>query len=170
MWSKRRRILASAFHFRILTHSLTVFREQCGTLRETLVNNIASGDGAVDLSYTMSNFTLNTICESAMGVKLDSVMDVGKYRRSHNDIDWLILEGYLKCWPKIPLIYNWSLYRLRMNKLMKTIHEFTRQVIKKYRQKSALDNEVADIGSVSRLTESMRLNSPNISYHCCGFN
>lgn len=69
-----------------------------------------------------------------------------------------------------PLIYNWSLYRLRMNKLMKTIHEFTRQVIKKYRQKSALDNEVADIGSVSRLTESMRLKSPNISYQCCGFN
>lgn len=155
MWLKRRRILTPAFHFGILHHFLTVFREECGKLRETLDNNIASGDGVVDLSYTMSNFTLKTICESAMGVKLDSVMDVGKYRRNLHDIGWLILERYIKFWLQIPLVYKWSLNRLRMNKLLKPVHDFTRQVIKKHRQKSALDNEVADIGSESHLTESM---------------
>ena len=132
-WFHRRRILTPAFHFGILQQFLAVFREEREKLRQVIEETINTGEGVVDLSVTMSSFTLNTICESSMGVKLDSVSGAKEYRRNIYRIGALILERFLKVWLHVPLVYKWSLNRLRMDEALKPVHEFTQRVINKRR-------------------------------------
>lgn len=144
-WLQRRRILTPAFHFGILQRFLAVFCDEGRKLGRTLALQ-GEDSSIVDLSATMSTFALNTICESSMGVKLDSVTGADKYRRNIYDIGWLVLERFLKPWLHFSSVYNWSLNRRKIIVLLRPVHQFTRQVIKQHRSAigSARDSSGGD--------------------------
>lgn len=86
-----------------------------------------------------SRFTLNTISETSMGVKLDAMPEADEYRRRVYGIGDLLLERFLKPWLHDKKLYNLSTLRLQMDKRLKPVHAFTRSVIKTRRQ-LAVDN------------------------------
>lgn len=136
-WLHRRRILTPAFHFGVLKQFLPVFRGEQEKLRRQL-ERAAEENLEVDLATTMSTFTLNTICETSMGVKLDTVSGAKEYRRNIFEIGEKILERHLKPWLHITAIYNLSWNRFQMDALLKPVHHFTRKVIRLRRESAAV--------------------------------
>lgn len=132
-WLHRRRILTPAFHFDILRQFLPIFREERHKLSHQLLI-AAENNEAVNLAPTMSKFTLNTVCETSMGVKLDSLTEADAYRSNIYNIGEKILERHLKPWLQIPAIYKWSPNRFQMDALLQPVHRFTRNVITAHRQ------------------------------------
>lgn len=132
-WLQRRRILTPAFHFHILQQFLPIFREERHKLCHQL-QIAAENNEAVNLAPTMSKFTLNTVCETSMGVKLDSFTEADAYRRNIYNIGEKILERHLKPWLQVQAIYKWSRNRFQMDALLEPVHRFTRNVIKVHRE------------------------------------
>ncbi|CAF4793903.1 unnamed protein product [Pieris macdunnoughi] len=67
-WQDRRKILTSAFHFNILRKYFLIIEEN----NQKLVNVMEENSGkSVDIVPILSEYTLNSISESAMGVELD---------------------------------------------------------------------------------------------------
>lgn len=68
-WHQRRKILTSAFHFQILEKFVEIMDEQANTF----IQNLRKVDGHnVNVSSMTNLYTLDVICESAMGCKMDA--------------------------------------------------------------------------------------------------
>ena len=72
-WFRRRRLITPSFHFKILEDFLVVMNEQAGVF----VDNLARLDDRdhVDLVKAITLCTLDIICETAMGVRIDAQGD-----------------------------------------------------------------------------------------------
>ncbi|CAF4793954.1 unnamed protein product [Pieris macdunnoughi] len=67
-WQERRKILTSAFHFNILRKYFLIIEENS----QKLVNVMEENSGkSINIVPILSEYTLNSISESAMGVELD---------------------------------------------------------------------------------------------------
>ncbi|XP_055689316.1 probable cytochrome P450 4ac1 [Lutzomyia longipalpis] len=142
-WQQRRRILTPTFHFNILKEFLAVFHEECEKFTELLKTEIVKDDGT-NLPPLTSHLTLNTVCETAMGVKLDSYSGSKEYRNSIQLIGELLLHRFLRPWFYNETIYALSGYRKKLLNHLKPVHSFTRKIIKLRREHFLdvlLDNE-----------------------------
>lgn len=71
-WHQRRKILTSAFHFQILEKFVEIMDEQ----GKTFIENLQKYDGQdIDFLPLVSLYTLDVICESAMGCKINAQND-----------------------------------------------------------------------------------------------
>lgn len=87
-----------------------------------------------NLAPIASRFTLNTISETSMGIKLDAMDEADEYREQVYGLGSLILERFLKPWLHDKNLYQWSILRRKMDEILKPVHAFTRNVINKRRQ------------------------------------
>ncbi|XP_043273337.1 uncharacterized protein [Venturia canescens] len=134
-WRSRRRILTPAFHFNVLQQFVEIFVEQ----GEKMVDFLKSDkENVQDLSKFLTKFTLNTICETAMGTALqDSDITQEGFRNAVYDMGTLIIHRILRPW----LQWNW-MFRLsssgrRQAKALKVLHGFSTKIIedrKKYHE------------------------------------
>lgn len=75
-WHQRRKILTSAFHFQILEKFVEIMDEQ----GKTFVANLGKFHGQeVDVAPMVNLYTLDVICESAMGCKIDAQNQTSDY-------------------------------------------------------------------------------------------
>ncbi|XP_041971590.1 cytochrome P450 4C1-like isoform X1 [Aricia agestis] len=143
-WQKRRKILTSAFHFNIIPKYFATMKDNDKVLIETLKKS----DGQpIDIVTTISEYTLNTICETAMGTKLsEKESELGKsYKEAIYALGRLLVKRYSNVFAYSDFIYFYltSLGR-RQVKYLNVIQDFTKTIIKQ--RKEALNaNEVSDI-------------------------
>uniref|UniRef100_A0A6P4E279 Probable cytochrome P450 4ac2 n=1 Tax=Drosophila rhopaloa TaxID=1041015 RepID=A0A6P4E279_DRORH len=78
-WHSRRKALTPAFHFNVLQSFLTIFKEECNKLTKVLNQSV---DEELELNQVIPQFTLNNVCETALGVKLDDMTEGFRYRQS----------------------------------------------------------------------------------------
>lgn len=126
-WHARRRMLTPAFHFEILKEYLEVFKEESDRLVLSLreVNG-----GEVDIIPIATQFTLNTICESAMGVKLSGLGNDGIiYRKNIYKVGKLLLSRLLKPWLIPDFVYRLLGHRRQLDEVLKPVLEFTKSII-----------------------------------------
>uniref|UniRef100_T1J572 Cytochrome P450 n=1 Tax=Strigamia maritima TaxID=126957 RepID=T1J572_STRMM len=69
-WQTRRKLLTPSFHFRILDGFIPVFNEQYDVLIEILNQNVKKS--SIDIYSFITLCTLDIICESVMGVKVNA--------------------------------------------------------------------------------------------------
>ncbi|XP_016998054.2 uncharacterized protein [Drosophila takahashii] len=129
-WHKRRSMLARTFHFDILTQFQQIFKAESLKFIHQFEDQ---NECIVSLPDRVARFTLNTICETAMGVKLDEMAEKGdRYRESFQRVN----EGFFKRLTN-PLFWDDCLYNLFVaqgcSSVLKVVHEFSSEIIAKRR-------------------------------------
>lgn len=150
-WHTRRRLLTPAFHFNILKEYLEVFREESNRLVSALKQ--ANGK-VVDIIPVATQFTLNTICESAMGVKLSGLGNDGiTYRNNIYRVGTLLLFRLLKPWLRSDFVYSFLGYRKQLDEVLKPVLAFTKSIVTK--RKSDFTNDSVEEAAEEDLNDNI---------------
>ena len=130
-WKNRRKILTPTFHFTILNDFAEVFQEQSELLVKRL-NDLAGSGKELDIQTPIGLVALDIISETAMGVKINAQqsstseyvqavlrMTAHVQRRQRNPL----------LWPNF--LYGITHYGIEYKKDLKTLLDFTNNVIEK---------------------------------------
>ncbi|KXJ78682.1 hypothetical protein RP20_CCG003725, partial [Aedes albopictus] len=137
-WFNKRKIITPAFHFKILEQFIEVFDRQSGILVEKLKPE-ATGK-LVNVYPFVTLCALDVICETAMGTPINAQTDVdSKYVRAVTELSYLLTTRFVKVWQRSDFLFNLSPDRKRQDKVIKVLHEFTTNIIRK-RRKELMDH------------------------------
>lgn len=130
-WHTRRKLITPTFHFSILKEFFEVFKEESERLVDVINSRYANL--AVSLDDIVPRFTLDTICETAMGVKLTTYEDGDNYRYNVNQLQNILVGRSLN-----PCFYNKIVYKLFGDKqtcdnYLDKVHHFSSSIINKRR-------------------------------------
>ncbi|XP_052742428.1 cytochrome P450 4C1-like, partial [Bicyclus anynana] len=130
-WHRRRKILTPAFHFDILKSFLKVFEEQSKSLVEGLRQLNKGGTDVVDVIPFISDYMLYAICETAMGIKLDSDTSETKieYKKAILDIGSIVMQRLTTIYLHNDIIFNLHPLGRRFAKCLDKVHSFADNVI-----------------------------------------
>ncbi|XP_072937009.1 uncharacterized protein [Epargyreus clarus] len=142
-WHQRRKILTNAFHFNVLRQYFVIFEENGQRLVDVL--NKSSGE-AVSVVPVMSEYTLNSLCESAMGTQLDDKIcgTYKTYKEAIHGIVKVIINRFIKLYLYSDIIFNLTSMSKLQAKYLSVMHNFTDSVIKT-RKEAIENNEVQNI-------------------------
>lgn len=129
-WRVRRKILTPAFHFRILNDFLPIMNQEATKLVEKLNQNKYLAGQTFDISPLIALCTLDTICETAMGVNINCQKNEhSPYVQALYEVGEMALRRVSRPW----LWYDFIFYRTeagkRFIKARDVMHEFTTNVI-----------------------------------------
>ncbi|XP_030081368.1 uncharacterized protein LOC111604142 [Drosophila hydei] len=129
-WHSRRKLLTPTFHFNILGQFNEVFKAEGLKFVQQFEGN---AETSVSLSELIPRFTLNSICETAMGIKLDDMAAKGdRYRENFSMIEKRFIKRASN-----PLYWNNTIYNLfgpsDEKTFLKEIHDFSSEIIAKRR-------------------------------------
>ncbi|XP_022824436.1 cytochrome P450 4C1-like [Spodoptera litura] len=157
-WHKRRKILTPTFHFNILKNFAHVIEEKT----QDLVKMLKDKNGAdVSLMPTISDFTLFTICETAMGTKLDDdkTSATVDYKNAILNIGMQMLARITRFWLHNDFVFNNSSRGKEFNKTLEVARAFADNVImdrkaqrtQNKREETAIADASDGIGTKKRL-------------------
>ncbi|XP_026675536.1 cytochrome P450 4C1-like isoform X1 [Ceratina calcarata] len=132
-WKTRRKLLTPAFHFNMLREFSEVFIQE----GERLIKKLKSEGGPVvkDLKILMSEYTLNIICETAMGTSLaDKGKFQFKYLKAVHDVVETMVYRLLRPWLYIDFVFFLTPVGMLQSRLLKILHGFTKQIIKERKE------------------------------------
>ncbi|XP_065091259.1 cytochrome P450 4C1-like [Ochlerotatus camptorhynchus] len=144
-WFHRRKIITPTFHFKILEGFVEVFNRGVDVLVEKL--KVHDGGGEFDIYDYISLYTLDSICETAMGVQVNAQNDPeNQYVRDVNRMTELILLRIFSLLRTFPTLY-WYLHpnAWEQRHLVRRLHQFTDSVIWNRRQQLVNGNEKRSI-------------------------
>lgn len=133
-WFHRRKIITPTFHFKILEGFVDVFNRGADVLVEKL--KVHDGGDEFDIYDYISLYTLDSICETAMGVQVNAQNDLqNQYVRDVNRMSELILLRIFSLLRIFPTLY-WYLHpnAWEQRRLVRRLHQFTDSVIWNRRQ------------------------------------
>ncbi|XP_061385960.1 cytochrome P450 4C1-like [Danaus plexippus] len=138
-WQHRRKVLTSAFHFDVLKK----YFDSIDGNSQRLVRVLQQTNGqSVDVVPILSEYTLNTICESAMGTALsDESSSEGKmYKTSIYQMGHTLFQRFINIYLHPDFIFNLSFLGRKQKQHLSVIHNFTKNVIKNRRKLLDIDN------------------------------
>lgn len=129
-WHSHRKLLTPAFHFQILENFLQVFNDEAAILTQKLETE--AGKTWVDIVPLISACTLDAICQTAMGVQLNTQSGHGKkYLEDINVMSDVFIYRLSRPWLWFDFLFLYlSPTGWRFRQTVKRIHDFTRKVIK----------------------------------------
>ncbi|XP_052899277.1 probable cytochrome P450 4ac1 [Anopheles moucheti] len=145
-WQQRRRILTPAFHFNILPKFLTIFQEESEKLVRQL-DHQADGRQEIVLQSIVTSFALHTICETAMGVKLDAYNEADEYKQKVYEVGEMLVHRTMSPWLYSDRVYRLLGYDRPLAESLKPIHHFTRSIIRQRRENFQAQAQLVDSSS-----------------------
>ncbi|XP_068991334.1 uncharacterized protein [Neodiprion pinetum] len=127
-WHERRKILTPAFHFNVLQQFVAIFNEQS----EKLVKSLClEGDEVVDdLVHLLHKFTLNSICETAMGATSDLNGQVqNEYRSCVSEMGDIMFYRIVRPWWHLDWMFKFSRKFKEQVRALKVLHGFSTNII-----------------------------------------
>ncbi|XP_011305594.1 cytochrome P450 4C1-like isoform X2 [Fopius arisanus] len=144
-WQTRRKILTPAFHFNILREFVEVFDLE----GHRMVENLRSigGETTVDLVSFAAKYTLNTICETAMGtslVRMEASSDNFQktYRNAVQTLGHILLHRLLRPWLHSDFIFSLTKSGKIHDKCLNIIRGFSKKIIRERQQYHEETNNV----------------------------
>uniref|UniRef100_UPI003B82E0CD cytochrome P450 4C1-like n=1 Tax=Chelonus insularis TaxID=460826 RepID=UPI003B82E0CD len=129
-WRTRRKILTPAFHLNNLQEYTASIIEHTNRLVKSLKAEVKSDGVVKDLSPLMTKFTLDTICESAMGVTVSEQSEQqNNYRKSVHDIGNIFYYRAVRPWLMPDWIFSLTSRGANQAKALKTLHGFSSKII-----------------------------------------
>ncbi|KAL5290414.1 hypothetical protein ACFFRR_010025 [Megaselia abdita] len=132
-WFKRRKIITPAFHFKILEQYIETFENQGKTLVRNLNEMVKLGKPFE--FYNLINFyTLDVICESAMGVQMNSQSNSDiQYVSAVKTISTVLHKRMFDIVYRYDLTYQFTSLAKEEQKALSILHGFTDSIIKSRR-------------------------------------
>ncbi|KAG8226956.1 hypothetical protein J437_LFUL009507 [Ladona fulva] len=128
-WFSHRKLLTPTFHFKILEEFVPMFAERSAALAERLYGDAVSGK-AIDIVPVISQCTLDIICESAMGIKLDRKDEVQRrYIEAIYGFGEVFYYRAIKPWYNVDWMFNFTPLARKHKELIHILHSFTNKVI-----------------------------------------
>ncbi|XP_039307664.1 cytochrome P450 4C1-like [Solenopsis invicta] len=130
-WSHDRKLIRSSFYKQMLNHAI-IQSEKAEILITRLERKIEENPGeAIDICPFMFNCTLDIIWETAMGVDLRAQEPniVTEYTTAVHQISELTMTRFFQPWYWINWLFYLSPKGKQYKSILKTLHEFTKQVI-----------------------------------------
>nr|QST15018.1 CYP4AP5 protein [Diaphanosoma celebensis] len=146
-WKSRRRLLTPAFHFHIMEDFFETFNEHSSVLcRKIDILCAADGRAEINVGQLTGLCTLDIICETAMGCKVNAQMEQSEYVKAVNRMNIIMTRRMLEPWTSYDAVFNLTPIGREFRHCLKVLHNFTDQVIKKRRQEfhAAKDDFHAD--------------------------
>lgn len=141
-WRFRRKILTPAFHFRILNDFLPIMNKEATKLVLKLnqakyvcncTDEANAGIKTIDIVPLIALCTLDTICETAMGVNINCQGDndgrQSQYVKSLNEVGEMALTRVTRPWLWFDKIFKMTETGRRFNRAKDYMHEFSTRVI-----------------------------------------
>lgn len=133
-WRFRRKILTPAFHFKILQDFLPIINQEASKLvrklakpKYTTQNN---HQGGFDITPLITLCTLDTICETAMGVNINCQDDEqSTYVQCLLEVGEMALSRVTRPWLWSDLVFSFTETGKRFTKAKNMMHEFSTKVI-----------------------------------------
>ena len=150
-WKSRRRLLTPAFHFQILDEFSKIMNHQA----EVFVEQVSKKDRDEDIVPYVSAATLDIVCETIMGVKLNSqTTGAGKgYLHSIKAVGELFFRRVQSPAKWIPFLYRMTADGRKNSEYLHHLHEFTLKVIND-RKQELLENP-EELEKIALTEESM---------------
>ena len=134
-WKSRRKILTPAFHFRILEDFLPIVNEQAHVLVAKVARMCSDGRcRSVDVLPLATLCTLDTICETAMGIRVGAQHNESDYVKALHQVSGLIITRLTRPWLWPDWAFYVSKHGRRFRKCLSVMQNFTTKVIKDRRQ------------------------------------
>lgn len=130
-WRFRRKILTPAFHFRILQDFLPIINAEASKLVDKLAQTkyTTIGEG-FDITPLITLCTLDTICETAMGVNINCQDDEqSEYVHSLYQVGELALSRVTRPWLWPDFVFKRTQSGRQFAKANQLMHQFTKRVI-----------------------------------------
>lgn len=130
-WSHRRKIVMPAFNYTMIKQFVAVFEKQSRILLTNVAKFAESGD-QIDFLQLISCFTLDTICETALGVSVGSQSSAkSEYLDAVKSILVIIDKRLKNIFYRNSFIFKRTSHYKREQELIKTLHGFTEGIIQK---------------------------------------
>ncbi|KAJ8732610.1 hypothetical protein PYW07_015209 [Mythimna separata] len=158
IWRRRRKILVPAFSPKIVENFVYVFAEQSQKLVKQLAS--AAGKGTFSIWPYLGSYTLDSVCETAMGVKINAQENPDQpFLNAMSRVLNLVCERIFHLWLQPDWMYKWFPQYKKHQEYISLLHRFTNQVIEKKREelkfekeaKTEVDHEF-DLGSYKKQT------------------
>lgn len=132
-WHFRRKILTPAFHFRILNDFLPIINEEASKLVKKLNQPKyleCHKSLGFDITPLVTLCTLDTICETAMGININCQDDEeSEYVRALYEVAEMALSRVTRPWLWPDLIFKFTKNGRRFNEAKNIMHDFSKRVI-----------------------------------------
>ncbi|KAH8420594.1 hypothetical protein KR009_011945, partial [Drosophila setifemur] len=135
-WHKRRKIITPAFHFKILDQFVDVFEKGS---RDLLINmeqdRLKHGDSGFNLYDWLNLCTMDTICETAMGVSINAQTNAdSEYVQAVKTISMVLHKRMFNIFYRFDLTYMLTPLARAEKKALKVLHDFTEKIIVQRRE------------------------------------
>lgn len=130
-WHSRRKLLTPSFHFSILEKFIKSFRNESLKFVENLSPFVGKD---LALQDHVPKATLNIICETALGVKLNEIDTSDHYRKTINKIEHMEMERAGNIFMYSDFIYKWFGRKKEYVRECDEAHKFTSGIINRRRK------------------------------------
>jgi cytochrome P450 len=132
-WRSRRKLLTPAFHFKIIDEFIPIINRHSFTFVDRLKQTV--GSTIDDICPYVTTCTLDIICETAMGVKINAQRDNNsEYVEAVNTLGESFNRRLFDISGWFDFIFYRTEYGQRFAKSLKVLHQFTRKIIRKRKQ------------------------------------
>ncbi|KAL9923309.1 putative cytochrome P450 4ac1 isoform 1-T7 [Glossina fuscipes fuscipes] len=141
-WHLRRKLLTPAFHFNMLQTFNEIFKEESLKLLEKL-KHLQHKD--INIGDVIDEFSLNNVCETALGVELNDIDGATRYRAAIHNIEPIIRRRLCNSLRYYGFIfYLFGQYKEHEH-YVEITHNFSSKIIKRKRKKFLLKGNSSNI-------------------------
>nr|AAB71161.1 cytochrome P450 [Drosophila melanogaster]AAB71162.1 cytochrome P450 [Drosophila melanogaster]AAB71163.1 cytochrome P450 [Drosophila melanogaster]AAB71164.1 cytochrome P450 [Drosophila melanogaster]AKD43094.1 Cyp4d1-RA [Drosophila melanogaster] len=159
-WHKRRKIITPAFHFKILDQFVEVFEKGSrDLLRNMEQDRLKHGDSGFSLYDWINLCTMDTICETAMGVSINAQSNAdSEYVQAVKTISMVLHKRMFNILYRFDLTYMLTPLARAEKKALNVLHQFTEKIIVQRREELIREgssqessNDDADVGAKRKM-------------------
>nr|O18596.1 RecName: Full=Cytochrome P450 4d10; AltName: Full=CYPIVD10 [Drosophila mettleri]AAB68664.1 cytochrome P450 monooxygenase CYP4D10 [Drosophila mettleri] len=153
-WHRRRKIITPAFHFRILESYDEIFDRQTRLLIHKWQQTLGH---SFDLGHDVHLFTLDVICETAMGVSTNAQTNADSdYVRAVKTISTVLHKRMFNIFYRFDLTYMLTPLAWAERRALNVLHKFTEKIIVQRREELlrggvTQTTDGADVGAKSKM-------------------